>query len=189
MQCVARPALLERQAARIARADRQNAPRKSSERMRAMAPKPSPTPTPTSDTGDYVATTREPIAAILDALRQARRVLVCGHVRADGDCIGSMAAMHAFLRGQGKACRLYFRGPVLDTFLAFAPEGEVKVTWSTARMSASGWPEMPSKVKLRLPGTCAMFGEGAASVQRSYCDLCQKLLLPASLRSYLLEKL
>ena len=38
-------------------------------------------------------------------------------------------------------------------------------------------------------GTCAMFGEGAASVQRAYCDLCQKLLLPASLRSYLLEKL
>ena len=40
-----------------------------------------------------------------------------------------------------------------------------------------------------LSGTCAMFGEGAASVTRSYCDLCQKLLLPASLTKYLLETL
>lgn len=81
-------------------------------------------PSQASPPGDYAATAREPIAAILDALRRAGRVLLCGHLRADGDCIGSMAAMHAFLRGQGKACQLYFRGPVQDVFLAFAPEGE-----------------------------------------------------------------
>jgi hypothetical protein len=38
-------------------------------------------------------------------------------------------------------------------------------------------------------GTCPMFGEGAASVTRTYCDLCRKLLLPAALTKYLLETL
>jgi hypothetical protein len=39
------------------------------------------------------------------------------------------------------------------------------------------------------PGTCVMFGEGGGSRLRSFCDLCQKLLLPAALNTYLLQKL
>jgi hypothetical protein len=39
------------------------------------------------------------------------------------------------------------------------------------------------------PGTCVMFGEGGDDRLRSYCDLCQKLLLPAELKGYFLEKL
>ena len=39
------------------------------------------------------------------------------------------------------------------------------------------------------PGTCVMFGEGGGSRLRSYCDLCQKLLLPAALSGYFVEKI
>jgi hypothetical protein len=39
------------------------------------------------------------------------------------------------------------------------------------------------------PGTCVMYGEAGDARTRSFCDLCQKLLLPAALREYLLEKL
>ena len=39
------------------------------------------------------------------------------------------------------------------------------------------------------PGTCVMFGEGGDDRLRSYCDLCQKLLLPAALQNYFLESL
>jgi type VI secretion system secreted protein VgrG len=39
------------------------------------------------------------------------------------------------------------------------------------------------------PGTCVMFGERCPTRLRSFCDLCQKLLLPADLKGYLLKKL
>jgi hypothetical protein len=40
-----------------------------------------------------------------------------------------------------------------------------------------------------LAGTCVIFGEGAPTITRFFCDLCRKLLLPAALDKYLLEKL
>jgi phosphoesterase RecJ-like protein len=40
---------------------------------------------------------------IVSALRAASRVQICGHVRPDGDCIGSMLAMHHLLDGWGIA--------------------------------------------------------------------------------------
>jgi len=40
-----------------------------------------------------------------------------------------------------------------------------------------------------LGGTCVIFGEGAVTTTRFFCDLCEKLLLPASLEKYLLQRL
>lgn len=45
---------------------------------------------------------RAPIEAILRALRQGSRFLVCSHSRPDGDAVGSMLAMGMLLRQMGK---------------------------------------------------------------------------------------
>lgn len=63
------------------------------------------------------------VGQIARQLDRARAVLICGHVRADGDCIGSMTAMHELLRARGKEVRVFFRGPVLDCLLGFLPQG------------------------------------------------------------------
>ncbi|MDE3067545.1 MAG: bifunctional oligoribonuclease/PAP phosphatase NrnA [Verrucomicrobiota bacterium] len=42
------------------------------------------------------------IGRILEALRESRTVCVVGHVRPDGDCIGSQLGLTLALRGQGK---------------------------------------------------------------------------------------
>ena len=47
----------------------------------------------------------ETVAEIVRVLDQSERVLICGHVRPDGDCIGSMTAMHCYLRDKGKSTR------------------------------------------------------------------------------------
>jgi phosphoesterase RecJ-like protein len=44
----------------------------------------------------------DPVAAILDVLRQGERFLVCSHTRPDGDAVGSMLAMGMLLRQMGK---------------------------------------------------------------------------------------
>lgn len=43
-----------------------------------------------------------PAAAIVEALRQGRRFLVCSHLRPDGDAVGSMLAMGMLLEQMGK---------------------------------------------------------------------------------------
>lgn len=70
------------------------------------------------------ASSEEAVAAILELIDGARRILICGHVRADGDCVGSMAAMFEYLRARGKDVRLFFRGSLQEVFLAFLPEGQ-----------------------------------------------------------------
>lgn len=47
-----------------------------------------------------------PIAAILDVLRRADRILVCSHARPDGDAVGSMLAMSMLLEQMGKRADL-----------------------------------------------------------------------------------
>src|SRR5271154_5076590 len=43
-----------------------------------------------------------PMEAILKALREGERFLVCSHSRPDGDAVGSMLAMGMLLRQMGK---------------------------------------------------------------------------------------
>ncbi len=49
---------------------------------------------------------RQAIAAILEAIRQGERFLVCSHSRPDGDAIGSMLAMGMLLEQMGKRADL-----------------------------------------------------------------------------------
>ncbi|HUT24483.1 MAG TPA: DHH family phosphoesterase [Sumerlaeia bacterium] len=70
------------------------------------------------------ASTEEAVSEIRTALRDSRRVLICGHVRPDGDCVGSMTAMYRYLCGQGKEARLFFHGPMQANLRGALPEGE-----------------------------------------------------------------
>ncbi|MGC9223329.1 MAG: DHH family phosphoesterase [Terracidiphilus sp.] len=47
-------------------------------------------------------TTSDPLAAILEVLKQGERFLVCSHVRPDGDSLGSMLALGMVLQQMGK---------------------------------------------------------------------------------------
>ena len=47
-----------------------------------------------------------PIASILQVLRQGERFLVCSHARPDGDAVGSMLAMGMLLEQMGKRADL-----------------------------------------------------------------------------------
>jgi phosphoesterase RecJ-like protein len=42
------------------------------------------------------------IDRILDAIREAKTICVVGHIRPDGDCIGSQLALTLALRAEGK---------------------------------------------------------------------------------------
>lgn len=48
--------------------------------------------------------------AFSDCVEKADRVLLCGHVRPDGDAIGASMAMAYYLRSLGKRPTLYFEG-------------------------------------------------------------------------------
>lgn len=53
-----------------------------------------------------------------------RKVLICGHVRPDGDCVGAMMGLYHYLRGLGKECRIYFRNLQMENLLPFLPDGQ-----------------------------------------------------------------
>ncbi len=79
--------------------------------------------TPPLPRGTEFASAREAIPAILRMLDEAQRILICGHVRPDGDCVGCLVAADAFLRARGKTTRLFFRGPLQHILTEFLPEG------------------------------------------------------------------
>jgi bifunctional oligoribonuclease and PAP phosphatase NrnA len=60
-------------------------------------------PTPRTSTANKVAA---PVAAILAAIEQGERFLVCSHSRPDGDAVGSMLAMGMLLNQMGKRADL-----------------------------------------------------------------------------------
>lgn len=65
------------------------------------------------------------LAAIQEALEKPghRRILLCGHVRPDGDCMGSLLAMYEYLERLGKECRLFFQPPLVDYLKSLLPVG------------------------------------------------------------------
>ncbi len=64
-----------------------------------------------------IATQRREVA---EALRRHGSFLIVGHVRPDGDCLGSQIALGLVLQAMGKEVRVYSAGPILD-HLRFIP--------------------------------------------------------------------
>jgi phosphoesterase RecJ-like protein len=56
--------------------------------------------------GTAVGASDNPVAAVLDALRNGEKFLVCSHSRPDGDAVGSMLAMGMLLEQMGKRADL-----------------------------------------------------------------------------------
>lgn len=56
-----------------------------------------------------------------DLLRRARRVLIGGHIRPDGDCLGAMAALGLGLRAHGAAVSMIVPEPVPARYRFLAP--------------------------------------------------------------------
>lgn len=73
--------------------------------------------------GPQIAGTEEPevVHQIASALRTRDDFLILGHLRPDGDCLGSCIALYELLRNMGKKARIYTSGPIPDTF-AFLPQ-------------------------------------------------------------------
>jgi len=61
---------------------------------------------PEVDRSEAELTEQDPVAAILEVLRQGERFLVCSHSRPDGDAVGSMLAVGMLLEQMGKRADL-----------------------------------------------------------------------------------
>jgi phosphoesterase RecJ-like protein len=60
--------------------------------------------------------TADAISAICRAITSHRRFLICGHVRPDGDCLGSQLGTYHILTALGKEAHLYNAGPILEHY-------------------------------------------------------------------------
>ncbi len=67
----------------------------------------------------YIASEAAPV--ISEILNEAKTVLICGHIRPDGDCLGSMTALGLLLGALGKTVNYYYLGPVQSVFHDLAP--------------------------------------------------------------------
>lgn len=65
----------------------------------------------------------ETLPAILSALREAGSVCVVGHVRPDGDCVGSQLGLGLALRGAGKTVSVWNEDPIPRKLAFLDPEG------------------------------------------------------------------
>jgi len=64
----------------------------------------------------YLPVFEKAIIEIGQVLREHDKFLVCGHVRPDGDCIGSQLTLYYLLKNMGKQVRLYNPGPIMRHF-------------------------------------------------------------------------
>lgn len=63
------------------------------------------------------------LCPIIETLERARTVCVVGHVRPDGDCIGSQLALAHALRNQGKQVAVWNADPLPERLTFLDPEG------------------------------------------------------------------
>ena len=66
------------------------------------------------------------VARILEVLREARRVCVVGHLRPDGDCIGSQLALALALEAQGKQVTCWNEDAVPEKYRFLDPDGRIQ---------------------------------------------------------------
>ncbi|MBN1900768.1 bifunctional oligoribonuclease/PAP phosphatase NrnA [Candidatus Sumerlaeota bacterium] len=69
------------------------------------------------------------IRKIGDILKSGRIFFVGGHVRPDGDCIGSLLAFYFLLKNMGKQARLYTAGPIPEYFRLFPGADKIETSF------------------------------------------------------------
>lgn len=78
----------------------------------------------------------KPVRDLLDALADAKSVCVVGHVRPDGDCIGSQVGLALALEGVGKAVTVWNDDGCPDKLRILDPERRVRRPGSGHRFDA-----------------------------------------------------
>lgn len=74
----------------------------------------------------------EVIKKIIQVLKEKNDFAILGHVRPDGDCLGSQLALYMTLKEMGKNVRLFNAGPILEHY-KFLPNIElIKDKWERA---------------------------------------------------------
>jgi len=63
---------------------------------------------------------------ILDCIRSARSICIVGHIRPDGDCIGSQVGLALALQNQGKQVTVWNQDAVPQKLRFMVPSGLVK---------------------------------------------------------------
>src|ERR1700676_1791575 len=76
--------------------------------------------------GDNGRMESDPKAAILDAIRQGEKFLVCSHSRPDGDAVGSMLAMGMLLAQMGKRADLVTADRIPTIYRALPGADEIR---------------------------------------------------------------
>ena len=98
------------------------------------------------------------MAAILDAIREGERFLVCSHSRPDGDAVGSMLAMGMLLRQLGKRADLVTADRIPPIYRNLPGADEVRtVIGVRGRYDAAILLECDGFDRTRLRGLEAMF--------------------------------
>jgi phosphoesterase RecJ-like protein len=62
------------------------------------------------------------VARMIEALQQARRVCVVGHIRPDGDCVGSQVGLAMALKNEGKQVRCWNEDQMPEKLAFLDPE-------------------------------------------------------------------
>ena len=68
----------------------------------------------------------KPVENLLAAIDAARSILVVGHIRPDGDCIGSQVGLAMALEGAGKEVTVWNQDPVPDKLSFLDPDRRVR---------------------------------------------------------------
>ena len=66
------------------------------------------------------------IDRILDAIREAKTICVVGHIRPDGDCIGSQLGLTLALRAEGKKVTCWNQDSLPQKYRFLDPERAVE---------------------------------------------------------------
>ena len=66
------------------------------------------------------------IDRILGALRESQTVCIVGHIRPDGDCVGSQLALTLALRGEGKKVACWNEDPIPQKYRFLDPDGLIE---------------------------------------------------------------
>ena len=72
--------------------------------------------TMTAELQEQEQTTASVVEQIAEAIRSRDTFVIAGHLRPDGDCLGSCLGLYAVLRGMGKSVRFYTAGPIPEHF-------------------------------------------------------------------------
>jgi phosphoesterase RecJ-like protein len=70
-----------------------------------------------------VSSTSDTLASILDALHRAASICVIGHVRPDGDCVGSQLGLGMALKAAGKDVQIWNEDPMPRKLAFLDPKG------------------------------------------------------------------